>query len=278
VLVSAPPADAPSLLPATQIVRGNDSSAEASLRQGGSVILSRAIAEEHHLRIGQTVTLPTPNPVGLRLAALSTNLGWAPGAVILNSSDYERAWNTQDITAYGVRLDRGTTPQIAAIRIAAALQPQPGLAVETSARHTAGRNTVSREALARLSQVATMIPIAAVLAIVAALAAMIWQTRPRLARLILEGLPRGVLLRSILLEGALLAGTGGLTGAMFGIYGKTLVDHALSSTINFPVYHATPLTPTLAALALLTVPTLAMLSLPAHITTRRITPALALAD
>jgi len=107
---------------------------------------------------------------------------------------------------------------------------------------------------------------------------MLWQSRPRLARLMLEGLSRRTLLHTILLEGLLLAATGAVTGALLGVYGQHLVDHALAATINFPIHQATTLTPTLTGLALLVVPTLAVLTIPAHLTTRQIVPELALAD
>ena len=57
-------------------------------------------------------------------------------------------------------------------------------------RHAARQRALSREALASLTEIATLIPIAAVLAMAAAMGALVWQRRPRLAKLKLEGLPR----------------------------------------------------------------------------------------
>ncbi len=45
----------------------------------------------------------------------------------------------------------------------------------------------------------------------AAIGNMVWQRRPRLAKLKLEGFPRGELWRTILLESVLLLGVGCLT-------------------------------------------------------------------
>ena len=42
-----------------------------------------------------------------RVAALSTNIGWAPGAIIMNATDYAHAWGSQDASAYGVLLAPG---------------------------------------------------------------------------------------------------------------------------------------------------------------------------
>ncbi|HEY2202559.1 MAG TPA: ABC transporter permease, partial [Solirubrobacteraceae bacterium] len=276
-LVIAPPRQATPLLPAGQIVQGNVAQAEERVRAGGWLILSEAIATEHHLRIGQAFRLPSPNPITFRIAALSTNIGWAPGAIMMNATDYARAWGSEDASAYGILLRSGTSPRAAAVRIAQALGPSSGLSVETSETHTARQDAVSREALARLSTVATLIPIVAVLAMAAAIGAMIWQRRPRLAKLRLEGFSRRTLLGTILLEGALLTGAGSVTGAIFGLYGQQLTDHALSSAINFPVHHTVTTVPVLVSLALVIVPTLAILAIPGRLATR-VPPALALAD
>jgi putative ABC transport system permease protein len=280
VLVIAPPRQATPLLPAGQIVRGDARLASERVRAGGWLILSEAIAAEHHLHIGQTLALPSPRPSAFRVAALSTNLGWAPGAIIMNAADYARAWDSAEASAYGILLAPGIPLDVATARIVRALGGRDsgsGLRVETSARHTAREDSVSREALARLSAIAALIPIAAVLAMAAAIGAMIWQRRPGLAKLRLEGLPRGALLGTILLEGALLAGAGSLTGALFGLYGQQLTDHALASAINFPVHHAATALPALTSLALVIVPTLAVVAIPGYLATR-VQPALALAD
>jgi putative ABC transport system permease protein len=278
VLVIAPPASAVPLLPTGQILDGDKHTAGERVRDGGWLVLSRAIAEEQHLHVGQTVTLPSPDPQPLRIAALTTNLGWAPGAIVMNAADYARAWDEPDTTAYGVLLSPGANASAVAGLINQALTADPGLTVETAARRSASQDSVSRQALARLSQIATLIPIAAVLAIVAALAAMAWQARPRMARLRLEGLSHRTLLGMILLEGALLSAAGALTGALFGLYGQRLVDHTLSGTINFPVEQSITLLPALVGLALVILPTLAVLSIPGHLMTRRIPPTLALCD
>ena len=65
------------------------------MRAGGWLVLSQAVASEHHLHIGQAITLPSPDPSTFRIAALSTNLGWAPGTIVMNAAaDYARAWGS----------------------------------------------------------------------------------------------------------------------------------------------------------------------------------------
>ncbi len=265
VLVIAPPRQATPLLPADQLVRGSLRQASERVRAGGWLVLSRAVASEHHLRIGQTFTLPSPNPTSFRLAALSTNMSWAPGAIIMNASDYARAWGSQDASAYSILLAPGVPPARGRREIEHLLGPHSGFAVQTAAQHVARQSALSREALANLTQIAALIPIAAVLAMAAAMGALIWQRRPRLAKLKLEGLPRAELWRTILLESLLLVGVGCLTGAIFGLYGQQLADRALADAIGFPVVYSVTALTGLESLALVSATALAILAIPGYL-------------
>jgi putative ABC transport system permease protein len=262
VLVIAPPRQATPLLPSGQIVEGDAALASERVRAGGWLVLSRALASEQHLHVGQALTLPTSNPSGFRVAALSTNLGWAPGAIMMNATDYARAFGDSDASAYSILLAAGVPLARVLSGIERALGANSGFTVQTSARHTAQQIALSRQALARLTQIATLIVIVAILALAAAIGAMVWQRRPRLAKLKLEGLRQAVLWRTILLESLILLGVGCLTGAIFGLYGQQLADRALAETINFPVaYSVTPLN-AIGSLGLVTVTALAILAIP----------------
>ncbi len=265
LLVIAPPAQATPLLPADQILKGDLRQATARVRSGGWLVLSQAVADEHRLHIGQSLTLPTPNPTSMRVAAISTNVGWAPGSVIMNSSDYARAWGSQDASAYNVLLDPGVTIAQGTHEIERALGAGSGLAVQSAAHHAAEQSALSREALERLTQIATLIPIVAVLAMAAAMGAMVWQRRPRLAKLKLEGLPRVELWHTILLESLLLLGVGCLTGAFFGLYGQQLADRALAHVINFPVVYSLTATAALTSVSLVAAAALAIIAIPGYL-------------
>ena len=262
VLVIAPPSEATPLLPAGQIVQGNPAQAIERVRAGGWLVLSRALAAEQHVRIGQTLTLPSPDPTTFRIAALSTNVGWAPGAIIMNATDYAHAWGSRDASADSVVLTPGVRPIQVVREIERALGPESGLTAQTSAHHTAEQIALSREALARASQIATLILIVAILAMAAAIGAMIWQRRPRLAKLKLEGLPRAQLWHTILVESLILLATGCLTGAAYGLYGQQLADRALAQTINFPVLYSVTGLDALWSLTLVTAAALAILAIP----------------
>jgi putative ABC transport system permease protein len=277
VLVIAPPRQATQLLPAGQIVQGDASQASERVRAGGWLVLSRALAAEQRLRVGQAFRLPSPDPMTFRVAALSTNLGWAPGAIVMNAGDYAHAWGSADISAYSVLLAPGLAPANAVHAIEHALGPRSGLTVQSAERHVGRQIALSRQALARLGQIATLILIVAIFATAAAIGAMVWQRRPRLAKLKLEGIPRVQLWHTILTEGLLLLLTGCLSGALFGVYGQQLADRALAETINFPVVYS--LTPLIALWSVISViaAALAILAIPGYLAAS-VPAALALQD
>ena len=269
VLVIAPPLTTRSLLPTGQLLGGDAHRVQALVRTGGWIVVSRAIAAEHHLRVGQSVTLPTPNPTGLRVAALSTNIGWEPGTIVMSAPTYAQAWGSADASAYAIELAPGIAPSAAARAIKGALgaSQQGALAVQTARQRSGALDTLDTRALARLTQIATLIPIFATLAMAAAIGAMVWQRRARLAKLKLEGLARAQLWHTILLESLLLLGAGCVTGALFGLYGQRLADRALAQTIDFPLAQSLSPLPALASLGLVIAAALAVLALPGYLAT-----------
>jgi putative ABC transport system permease protein len=267
IWVIAPPRSSSPLLPASQIVEGNLRQATARVRAGGWAVLTRAIAEEHHLQIGSAFTLPSPDPRQMRVAALSTNIGWAPGAIVMNASDYAQASASEDASAYNILLEPGASALQARREIERALGPRSGLAVETASQHAGRQNTLSRQGLSRLTQIATLILIVAVLAMAAAMANMVWQRRPRLAKLKLEGFPAAELWRTIMLESVLLLGVGCTTGAVFGLYGQQLLDRALANVIGFPVVYSFGALTAVTSLLLVTVASVLIVALPGYLAT-----------
>ncbi|HXA53500.1 MAG TPA: FtsX-like permease family protein [Solirubrobacteraceae bacterium] len=277
VWVIAPPRESSSLLPASQIVEGDAARAEAQVRAGGWAVVSQAIAEEHHLHVGDSFALPTPVPMSFKVAAIGTNIGWAPGAIIMNADDYARAWGSTDASAYNVLLSPGTSRAHAKREIEAALGGGSGFAVQTAEEHAELQRALSRQGLERLTQIATLILIAAVLAMAAAMGNMVWQRRPRLAKLKLEGFPREELWRTILLESLLLLGVGCFSGAAVGLYGQQLLDRALANVVNFPVVYSFGGLVALGSLALVTAAAVAIVAIPGYLAAG-VPPAVALQD
>ena len=109
VMAPAPSAEHP--IPPGQLVNGDMATATARLRRGGWAVVSQGLASEQHLRIGQPFTLPTPRPIVLRVAGMSTNFGWPPGAIVMSPGDYTRAWPGGEVSAYAISLRPGVSPR-----------------------------------------------------------------------------------------------------------------------------------------------------------------------
>ena len=181
------------------------------------------------------------------------------------------------MSAFSVHVNPGSTrPQIRS-EIQAALGPHTGLAVQSAEQHEGKLVEITRQGLTRLSQIATLILIAAILAMAAAMGALIWQRRPRLAKLKLEGFARTELWQTIVMESFLLVGVGCTTGAIFGLLGQQLLDHALSTVINYPVVSSLGILDAIISLALVTAAAVVMVAAPGYFAAK-VPAALALQD
>ena len=134
--VLAPPRAAAHPITPSQIVSGNAGAATAELRGRGWIVVSEAVATEHHLHVGQLFVLPTPRPTAFRVAALSTNLGWPPGAIVLNADDYAIAWASEDPSAYQFELTAGASASAVSAEIRQTLGPRSGLQVATAGQRS----------------------------------------------------------------------------------------------------------------------------------------------
>lgn len=269
VLVFGPPAVARAVVPAAQVREGDRRALAERMRAGGWATVSRALADDLHVGVGDRFTLPSPVPTTLRVAAITTNLGWTGGAVFLNADDYARAWRTRAVGAYEVRLDPGVDPAVARARVATALGgPSSALRVETRAARSERQQTVIGSGLSRLRQVASLTLFAAILAMAAAMAGLLWQRRPTVARQKLDGHATGVMWRSLLTESAVLFGTGCLAGALFGLLGQVLFSRGLETISGFPVEVGVRLGIAAISLALVTGAALVVVAIPGYLVAR----------
>ncbi|HTA37404.1 MAG TPA: FtsX-like permease family protein [Solirubrobacteraceae bacterium] len=268
VWVLAPPSSAAHPVAASQIVDGSPVQAVARLRAGGWAVISKAIASEQHLRIGAGFTLPSPNPTRLRVAALSTNLGWSPGAIVLNADDYARAWSSADPSAYLVQLAPDASATVVSRRLRAVLGAGTSLQIETRSARERMHFAQAAQGLSRLTQIRSLVLIAAVLAMAAAMGAMIWQRRVRLADMKVDGFSRLVLWRALLWETAALLGVGCALGAVFGLYGQLLLGRALAVVNGFPVIEGSPLSVALSSFALITAVAVVIVAVPGYLAAR----------
>jgi putative ABC transport system permease protein len=224
------------VIESSQLRHGNLSKATQMIRQGGGVAVSSDYASVHHLKVGNSISLPTPSgPVRLRLAAVLTNSGWPAGAITTSSADYSRYWNTTDAAALEVSLKAGISPAQGRRAVAAALaSAYPGLQVRTRSQREALSNASAREGLRTLGEISTLLLIAAALAVASALIATVWQRRLRLAGLKMTGYDSWQLWRAVLLESAVTIAVGALVGALVGICGHALASRWLERTTGFP--------------------------------------------
>jgi putative ABC transport system permease protein len=227
--------DDPTVLPPSQVVEGDPRLAAERLRGGAWVALSKAFADDRGVGVGDTIGLPSPSGAAqFKVAALTTNLGWPPGAVTFTARDYRRAWRADDPTAIEVDLAAGTTAAEGRRAVERALGPGTGLSVQTRAEREAQYFELGRQGLTRLTQISLLLLIAAALAVACALAATIWQRRPRLAALKIQGFDTWQLWRSLLLETGFVVGVGCAVGAVLGLFGHYLADRYLQLTTGFP--------------------------------------------
>ncbi len=221
-------------IPSTQIVSGDPILAAERVRRGGWAVLSQALADEHHLHVGQAFTLPAPRPLRLRVAALTTNLGWAPGAVIFSSATYAQGWQSNAPTAYAIQTTAGASAAVVRERIRLAMAAVPGLVVETSAERDERRFAIAKQGLSRLTQIRLLVLIAAILAVIGSMGAMIWQRRDLIAFIKVQGYEEDTLRRWLLCEAGILLIVGCLIGAVFGLYAQLLGSRFLATVTGFP--------------------------------------------
>ncbi len=233
VWVLAPPSNSRAPIPAGQLISGRLDVATARIRDGGWAVLSEALAHENHLNIGDSFTLPSPIPTTLRVAALTTNLGWPPGAVILNTTEYARAWASNAPSAYEIQTHTGAS--LPAVRKDVQRALSPGLAAETSSERRARDYAVINQGLSRLTQIKLLVLLASGLALAGAMTSLIWQRRERIAAIRVQGYSPLVLWQWLCIESALMLGTGCCMGAIFGIAGQLLLSHALATVTGFPI-------------------------------------------
>ncbi|HEY5343381.1 MAG TPA: FtsX-like permease family protein [Solirubrobacteraceae bacterium] len=299
-IIARPPGASRQVLQ-SEILQGNAASAEERLSEpappgqhalappaqaGGWIAVSKQIAEAHRVGVGGTIALPTPTgDVRFRIAALTTNLAWPPGVIFIGSADYTRFWSTSAPTALGVQLLPGADITLARGAIARALGragrrgrragSQSGLEVATAAKREASIDALTSEGLGQLQAISTLLLLAAIGAMAAALASSLRQRREWLAGLRLSGATPGGLRRILLLEAALMLGVGCLTGAIAGVYGELIIDGFLRHVTGFPLASILTGTRPLEVFVLVLASAIAIMAIPGW-RASRVSPGLAL--
>ena len=255
-------------MPQAQLTEGNASQANTRLRDHGWAVLSEAVAHELHLHLGESFVLPSPRPTTFRVAGLSTNGGWPPGAIVINAEDYAHAWGSNAASALNIQVAAGRKPAEARLSIIRALGPNSGLAVQTASEREAQWERLSSQGLSRLTQIKTIVLIAAILAMAFVMISLIWQRRQRIAFLKRTGYRKGLLWRALLFESGVLLGSGCLIGAVAGLYGQLVISHALIVVTGFPITISVGVTVAIISFLIVTGTALAIVAIPGYLATR----------
>jgi putative ABC transport system permease protein len=276
-VIARPPGGARELLNG-EIVDGSASAASTALAAGGQIALSREIAAARDLGIGDRIAIPTPSGnVRFRIAAITTNLAWNPGVILLGAADYRRYWTSATPSALSVELAPGVNAARVRAEIVRALGPASGLEVATASERTGEIDALAGAGLSRLGEISTLLTIAAILALATALASAIWQRRTSLAELRLTGMTPARLRKLLLLESTLLLGAGCMTGAIVGVYGQAVIDGYLRNVTGFPIVTLTAGLRPLELLALVVAVVLVLVAVPGFLAAR-VPPTLALEE
>jgi putative ABC transport system permease protein len=261
--IRARPANDRPLLQASQIQQGNLALATQRLSQGGWAAVSGVLASERHLHVGSPFVLPTPTGnARFRVAAITTNTGWSPGAITINTSEYQHYWRTSDPTALEVNLRPGVSQFAGKQAVERAIGYQPALRVETTNERTAIFEATASEGLRSLGQISTLLLISAALAVAAVLSAAIWQRRGRLASRKADGFDGFQLWRALMLESLIAVAIGCIDGVVLGFYGHALASRWLALTTGFPAPFSLGDAQVLLSLALVMLITILTVALP----------------
>jgi putative ABC transport system permease protein len=232
----ARPSDDPTMLQASQILEGSANASTARLRAGERwVALSGTLATAYGVKVGGWFTLPTPSgPERFHVAAVTTNVGWPPGAITFNAADYSRYWQTSDPSALEITLKPGVAPEAGKLAVERALRDNPGLRVQTMAQRITQFENNLRLGLRPLLEISRLLLVLAALALAAALGTAIYLRRARFITLKEDGFDRLRLLRALLIESTVILGVGAFDGILTGLYGHALANRYLRLGPGFP--------------------------------------------
>lgn len=234
-VLGVPPGQQAQIAP-SQLIEGSLRLADQRLREGGWAALSQTIAREERLRLGQRFTLPTPaGPASFRLAAVTANYGWLPGAIVLNAAEHARLWKSEKASELAVTLRPGVPLDEGRRLVERALPTGSALAVQTVAQRRAEVSAVLASTLSRLSDTTIVVLVTTIASVIALMMAAVWQSRGRFNSLISIGMSFGQLVRLIFYESGTVLLGGCAIGIAAGLAGQYLIDGWLHQTTGSPV-------------------------------------------
>lgn len=262
------PRDAPDPIPPHQLLSGDARQANARIRAGGWVAISSLLAEDLGLQIGDRFVLPTAHPASVRVAGITTNLGWSAGAVLMNATAFARVWGGSDAAAYHLRPAAGVAADDVRRAVVRALGPRSVLRVETAPERADRQRIAALSGLERLRQIVELTLLAAVLAMSAAMTGLLWQHRSFVAGLKIHGPGTGLMWRSLLVETGVLFAVGTVAGGSFGLLGQVLSTRGLRALTGFPVVDGLQIGTAASAMGLVAGVSLLAVALPGYLVSR----------
>ncbi len=249
-VIGVPAQNAQQIAP-SQMLEGSLGKADRLLREGGWAALSKPIAREMGVKLGQSFVLPTPTgSARLRLAATIANYGWLPGAVVMNETEHARLWGSGAATQLAVRLKPGTPGPAAKKALEAALPAGAALSVHTEAERRAEVNAVLGSTLSRLNETTIIVLIVTIASVLALMLSAVAERRERLNSLISVGWGFGQLARLVFYETGIALLAGCLMGAVAGLVGQYLIDGWLSQTTGASLHYSAAWQPGLRTFAI----------------------------
>ncbi len=235
IWVIARPRDDSEIIPPSQLVHGDPQRADAHMRETGWISLSTALAEQYGVGVGDAFSFPTPTgPHRFRVAAITTNLSWGPGAVILNTRDYRRAWNSAAPSAIEINTRPGVTPTQGRGAAERVLGRNNGYDIQTAGELEREFRGVLLDGLARLREISLLMLFFASVALATAFGTSTWHRRWRLAAYKMQGFDARQVRRILFLEAFTVLTLGAALGAIAGFAGHLLCDRWLELTTGFP--------------------------------------------
>ncbi|MBI4897340.1 MAG: ABC transporter permease [Actinobacteria bacterium] len=219
-----------------QVWTGNARSASARIRSGGWVAVSTSIAKRlGDRKPGDRIAIPTPSGNRyFRIAALTANYGWPSGSIVMNADDYGNAWRDGYASAVSVLLPPDVSPAAAKRSVSQSLgQSGSALHAQTGSEMVAERLRTLSQGLARLRQIAVLVLLAAVLAIVAAMFAAVWQRRDDLASLRVLGFGGKEMYRALVYETGIVVLLGGILGLGLGFICQGFASRWIEMTSGY---------------------------------------------
>jgi predicted lysophospholipase L1 biosynthesis ABC-type transport system permease subunit len=175
---------------------------------------------------------------------------------------------SSDPSAYEIQT---TSPSSAAgvrKRVQRILGTGSGLIVETASERERRHYALAVQGLSRLTQIRILVLVAAMLAVIGAMGAMIWQRRDLIAFIKCHGYEEGVLWRWLVCEAAVLLTVGCSIGAIFGLYAQLLGSHFLSVVTGFPIVFNVEGLAAISSFGVVTVVALAVVAVPGYVVVR----------